>query len=909
MSYRMMLCPILAALVTAAGGPVRADEAWWDDYPLIVQSDSLSVLESYNASISLNGGGNSPSWGPYGTHVGSPPSILSEFENAGFKTMCYFEGFGEAATFVAELGENSGDGAPIVHSFWDWSNYSGGATAWIGAPNFFDEADFAQPYTRSHPSYGGEPMTYPDGSTAAGYIGSETDPRNSRIYDAGSSKDILGNLAYVYSSVTSPPYTGLVQIGCDYAGHMNFSKDTACPKWIELDRAAAKLLASERGMDGLWADNFGSTDSFSVSPVRKAFGEWSVARFRDYLVSHFTPAELADMGVSDVNTFDVRTYLRGQCVAWGGTDTDLNSAVWQDSRWYDDAMWRAYLIFKRQAGTEALSNYYHEIKEGAAEGGITEFLVAANTGPIDTHGWLRGDLDLASFECPLGWMLDCGSYGFGLPPDTRLSPRYKIARELAKSRFVNIWLYFDSYGGYDAYRQKPGVVGTLFYEMLATGALPMAYPTEARIPDLPELYTEFNTFVKSVKDTFGGRVPVEEVGVYYSTSSLLVEITPGGLQNLDDQPHQFGVYGWGTALGDLHYQHRYVPEWKLNAQTLADLRVLIIPHAEVFDPDDVNGTLLPWVNGGGLLIVTGNSGERRGEAHNFDPNSAGLSFASLTGVSSMSPAPSEALNSVGLGKVLYLPDNVGAQYFTERSQRATLLPNLSEAMDQVLAGGPVIALSAPGVGRSVGLNMYQDPATMRLFIDINNMDCDAETDVIAPTGALSFSVTVSPWSGIPDLEAAAYSPDGAVSVGLAKAAGSVSVSVGSVTRYASVVLSYPDADGDGLSDATEDDLGTNPALADTDGDGLTDGEEVGWDGDIGDYDPYDPDTNPDGGDLNPLDPDTDGDGVSDGDELLWGSDPADPLNCVLLPSVGLGGLAALCGLCLLGGTRTLRRRR
>ncbi len=89
-----------------------------------------------------------------------------------------------------------------------------------------------------------------------------------------------------------------------------------------------------------------------------------------------------------------------------------------------------------------------------------------------------------------------------------------------------------------------------------------------------------------------------------------------------------------------------------------------------------------------------------------------------------------------------------------------------------------------------------------------------------------------------------------------------------------------DADGDGVSDAKEFALGSNPTAGDTDLDGLNDGDEVA----LG-TDPVNPDTDGDGRTDNeevngnpktdPLNPDTDGDGFTDGRELVRGSDPND----------------------------------
>lgn len=86
-----------------------------------------------------------------------------------------------------------------------------------------------------------------------------------------------------------------------------------------------------------------------------------------------------------------------------------------------------------------------------------------------------------------------------------------------------------------------------------------------------------------------------------------------------------------------------------------------------------------------------------------------------------------------------------------------------------------------------------------------------------------------------------------------------------VTQPTSTAIteSNKDSDGDGLTDAEEKTLGTDPNKADTDGDGLTDWAEVKI---------YKTD---------PLNPDTDGDSYADGAEVINGFDPLKPGNARL----------------------------
>jgi len=824
LARRLQSSPLWALLVFCML-PAMAARAqprpWWDSYPLNVDSPDVKTVQDYNGDSGFDTSLCDEHWGIYEQKTIGGTWTVSAMHNAGLKFLTYYT-TGSWTSFILELGNRGNlDYTPVYRFFWSWPllDTHGGPIAWTGPQTYFDVEDFCGPYNRLNPVYGagGRAMTYPDGSPATGYVNNDSsDPRNSYVLDAGSSKDILGGWGGLMSYsdvVTTDPLRsgGLInvneqnqQVGCFSSG-----LDPACPMWNDMVHSSV-LYGTDNGMDGIWSDNYGPWCTFGYPPVQVAFGDWSVAGFRAYLRQNFTDAQLTAMGISPagLSTYDVRTVLRAKLrnpppFGLGGTDTNLNDPKWNDASWLNDPLWRAFKIYKRQVGSQGLSDYYQACKSAAAQMGKPDFYVSGNDIPLYALGYPRGTLDQVHAEMTPGWHMGSGSRGIMLPPVGRFAPVYKLAREYGQSRMVNITYYFDDQFGpdnlFNKYKENPGVVSTLYYEMLANQTLPMVHINSGYAPRTTQskaINAPFFGFVKEARKTFAGRDLAQDIGVYYSSSSLIAYMTPAGFLDMDAQQHQFGFWGWTTALGNLHYQYRVIPEWKLTSDTLKSLRVLVIPNSEVFDSADVTGILSPWVNAGGRLIVTGNSGSRMGEAGNFTTTTT-LTLAPLTGVGNASGAPATKLSSVGAGKVYFINANIGLNYYntSTTTTRAALIGQFQDAMGQVLGSQPTLLTPVLAIPDTVGLTVYEDAGLRRLFVDANNLDLNLASDVVTPAPETQFQVALPDWlKGVSQdqLRVRVLSPDAAPAASLSLVGtDQVQIDLGSFTHYASVVIEGP----------------------------------------------------------------------------------------------------------------------
>ena len=805
---------------------IRASELpWWDDFATISQVSTAEQAGESGAGVVLCGVADDPTWGTFlqRHRMVGHRQRAAEIKGAGQKLLTWFEAFGTTQAYVAQV-HCRPDGSwkktsqdptltALGRNHWAWQGFDGtGEVRWVGSANYFDADEFVAPWTRRHPDYGCTAMTYPDGRIAEGYDGDPNDPRNSRVWDAGCSKNVLGKITFEYSfnaavnkidpetKTLAGPLDGLLEVkeknlgppdpaftpeewqklkSAKYAGVVSAGKDTACPIWIDYLEASMKQALSI-GVDGLWVDNFSPWDNFNAHPNLKAFGEWSVAGFPAFLEKCvaekiLSVGRLKELGIDDLSKFDVRKYLCDKCREWGGTPENLSDRGWRDPKWRDDPIWRAYLVYKRRIGTAALEKYYSTVKRIAAEAGKPDIFVSGNDIPMFSLGWVRGELDMVSTELSWRWHLTSGPRGLMPPPLGSYVPIAKLGREHAKSRFVNAWYYVP-----EELKGKPNIARVLNCQGLANHLLPMPH-FNGSTAGTPEVNADFFRFIDGIRPIVRNRIPYDEqIALYYSSSTQLMEMLPGGFRNHGDQPHSFSFYGWGTLLSQSHRGWRALPQWKVSEESLKPFKVVILPSVSVFDRKQLP-LLKRWIENGGTLVIAGDFAQRGDEDRLFEKET-GISELFVPENTSQSVFEKKIQN----GKIVFPKEDPGYDFYRKNEERPAALQSLQPLLQRIVEGH-TMRLEATNLPPTVGLTVYRDES--KVFVDVNNTNIDIETDSIVRTAPFSLTIELPDNFRGRKPNIRTLAPDGPVSVGVSPLVENrVRIDVGPLEVYLCIVL-------------------------------------------------------------------------------------------------------------------------
>jgi hypothetical protein len=807
------------ALVGSAGHAAPAIGAapnyWWYHYPTFSSIEDPEVAAKCGARMNLAGPGADPTWGPYAQWltVLDNRAKLPALEASGARCIVWIEGFGDCMVYAITFDRNP-DGsfakrtddprcAAGRRTHWCWAapNIPQGNTfRWVGLHNTVNDEDFALP------DFGREKLgipapTYPDGRPAVGWLPGVRYPLNAMVYDACGAKDINGDLhpaceapdkvndidpktgqhhgpiEGLYPAIIgkddcpSPP--GLKAGDTVYCGAISVHKDLSAPFWREYVRSSIRQIVKQ-GLDGIWCDNYSPWDNFGYPPVQKAFGDWSVARFREWLAKRVPAGQLQAMGVSDPRGFDVRQYLKAKAREFGAKDpSNRDDPAWHDQRWVDEPIWQAFRAFRQEAARQDLKAFYEAIHDEARKDGRPDFCIGGNDIPFYGLGWVRDEwLDMVNCELTPGWHMGSGSRGIMLPPVGKMAPVYRAAMEHEKGPFSAAWYYLN--GDASKYQQRPEIAKVLLAEAFANSCFLMCNPSNKDVAGNLETHAWWNRFVREHEAAFGARMAVADVGVLFSPDNQLYLLAPGGFPDMDKQPHVFGYYGWATVCVDAHLPYRCVTDWHLDAAHLAGLRTLILPDATCLE-DPAMAALEKWVRDGGRLIVTGDAGSRMGPTGLFARRAVPL-MARLTGAGPSGEAPME--RRVGRGTVIWTAAPLGMDYYLQADKRPALLDGMRTLI------GPSGLADGRGMPTTVGLAVWKSADGTALFADLWNYDIDLEADRVRP--AEGISVRMKTPAGWKRVTATTLTSDGDATATAEANGGWVTVKVPKVTHFVSV---------------------------------------------------------------------------------------------------------------------------
>jgi|GEM_PF-1257495 len=714
---RHLILPWLVAVCPLLAGSISAAESWWQTYTPVATLDQRGTdLETIQPGAARGGSGT---LGWYGfwfldeqDKSGALQAGRQTLQQAGVKRILYYD-LGEVGDYAGFFGA---DGR-LQYNGWSlpwWKTQEPLTARWIGLDAFMRDVPWA-PYPTAK-AYGLPPFTTPDGQPAED------------LYAVLTRRGLDGQWQFDWSS--NPGVTddlaqrsGLAALSGKQSGQADtqgktgwqtvrlVSVDFANPQLRdyccrEIERLIAKLRP-----EGIHADNLGDMNLGHADTC--AFGLWSEHTFRQYLREHFTPAELAGLGIADLATFDLKAYIRDK-------PFESRGLRWHslNPKWSEDPLWLCYLVHKVETAQAYHRGFYAAAKAAARQEGL-DCAVFGNTIPLGLGGTLlHGACDIAHFE----WSTAHGWWGLrplGLPPQGRVGYVTRLGAALSAAPFCWPSLYVSkdhSGAGHEQLHQ------VLACDCLANrGLLDFGHwYLDGYSPGTPHSAGVLNRFVRRYAPQLSHRRYLADVAVVHSAWSEIASCTVFNpvMDKFVDE-----YCGWCEFLGDTHRQWTVVLQEDLTAEKLAAYPIVVLPSVLVLT-DSQLAELRRYVDGGGWLVATGQTGTRFGPERYLAPR----------------------LESLSLPGARIVGDKPGVTYW-RKARDGTAANRLAELL-QWPDVAPRLETDAPDtVG--VNLNLGEDPSGPLLTLDLNNCDLDVQADTIRPARECTTTIRLpTEWRGL-----------------------------------------------------------------------------------------------------------------------------------------------------------------
>lgn len=798
------------------------DDPWWATEPLALsrsRSYSDVVAEGSSASL-MSQTYQDMGWGLWQNAIGNVSTAQlarrQEFIDAGMPVLGYLEGTGNLFVFLAAVDDppekiGTTDVTATRYTHWSWGGWGTTfpadlQTLWMGPHVYYNAPTYAEPYTRNHALYG-DPVavTDPAGAVVTSPPGAAADPRLHGLYRQCGATDINGEPHLDLSVQGGRDVTGLEGVlsinGTDYS-ILGLARDPACPTWLRYHEVSLRY-GVDSGTVGCWMDNVSLWDAFGLVPADAAFGAHANARLEDFLLSHATPGFMTRSGLQQhVGAMNMRCVVKwkartgfGDDVGAAGLCSDpiaMSHAGLMDTRWDADLAWGAYLAHTVQIHVDHYAGM-QQILDGLEP----DFLWGVNDLP--NYGTPVGEVVAPAMnlsELVLGPHILFG--GTRVPPEGSLAPMYDLAGAFDRAQFQTVWLYVEEAGLEDSAELHRALAA----EGLAHDTFLMPSAEDPRAPGTTASAGAINAWLLPHARELEGRTPWAAVGLVFSAGSWLRGFRPGGVPSITvpdppgtrqvrDFSHQHDFAGWHRVLAGADNQAQPLLAGRLQPGDLDGYALIVLPDVQVLPAHLRDAVLLPWVQAGGVLVISGRTGRYQGRADMFEPWSTApgappagteplTAIADLDGVSDLTEV------AVGNGIVVVVPGTPAADAWLGRGYAD---------MDAVMAyldtrdHLPQRVLARPA-GPEVQVRLHVDPARGRLYVDLVNRHWDPGTDQLLGAGPQALTVSLPPWlRDLPQGLSVRTAAQRGTATGVVTAAGdAVEIAVGGVDDIVTVVV-------------------------------------------------------------------------------------------------------------------------
>ena len=742
---------------------------WWFKYPTMAETGDVDATD---ARIDRGGYASEMTWGI----LAQLKSWADEGSRASLRKMedkyiaGYFGAGGGGGWLITYDKEPSAIDSLFRYNAWGANSdilASAAYIAYTGVHGEVNDEPIVTGIGLTRESLGYSEPLYPNGESAVGYIEESALPwpMNAKIYDMAVSKGVDGRLSmeasHEFTGTGTYPNLMTMTVGSEelprkegysegdvyaFMGFM-YSKDLSAPFWKEHSAVAAREMA-KFGSNGAWHDNMSPWFNFNNPSV--SYGYWSEYTYNVWMAETYSEDQLKAMGISDINTFNIREYVYEKTQEIGDAS----------ELWLDDPVWSAYKVHKKNTGSSYLDEMYKSFKEAYAIAEIESgYCVMGNDMPSVNHGYMEDYwMDQNSSEINTDWNLTFGSRGIMTPPDGKLAVFYKTAIETANSPYMTPWVYAN-----EKTKSKTNLGKIYLAEAFANAAF-IKFDTSKTVGTAGS-HRWMNKFLYTMEETFGKRYGVYDVAILQSPVEQAGNMAPNGLMgaNNDYQFHMQSNWGFSHAFEDAHVPYRVIPMWKLTKQILSGVKTLVVPNTECLD-DYVLPILQSFVENGGRLVMTGPVGIRYGfdglMQRREEPLLNGLigkdvsDAPGMTNYYDVSNDNAIYTNAVGAGMVVWTANPVGYDYYMEEYDREVMLPAILE-----MVGATKTLFDGSNLPLTVGSNVWTSADTTSIFVDLVNYDIYLEEDEVTSAAPLSVKVKLGDRMDAATLKAQLIGPD------------------------------------------------------------------------------------------------------------------------------------------------------